>query len=136
MKISNTFSASLLIAALAIAAAPARAQDPVSTAVAVAAPIVVHTIVRPRKKQPSGTWMKVEVLHADNNSMVVSEQGNERVIHTFTYSPEVKTKMQNIINAGGYQYGDRIKVQYTPGSTVALKIHGKPSKPATALYTH
>ncbi|HKV48740.1 MAG TPA: hypothetical protein VJN69_11675 [Candidatus Acidoferrales bacterium] len=135
MKKSIAFTASLLFAAVALSPAPARAQDPV-TAVAVAAPIIVHTIVRPKKKQPSGTWMKVEVLHADNNSMVVSEQGNERVIHTFTYSPEVKAKMQQIISSGGYQYGDRIKVQYTPGGTVAFKIHGKPSKPASAFNAH
>ncbi len=135
MKISTVFSASLLIAALAMGAAPARAQDPVSTAVAVTAPIVVHTIARKRAESHSGTWMKAELLHADNNSMVVSEQGNERVIHTFTYSPEVKARMQKIMDSGGYQYGDKIKIRYTPGQTVALKIHGKPSKPATALNT-
>ena len=135
MKKSIAFTASLLIAVFAIAATPARAQDPVSTAVAVAAPIIVHTIVSPKKKQPSGTWMKAEVLHADNTSMVVSEQGNERMIHTFTYSDELKAKMQKIIDTGGYQYGDKIKIQYTPGHTVALKIHGKPSKPVSAFNT-
>ncbi|HEY6464715.1 MAG TPA: hypothetical protein VIY69_01910 [Candidatus Acidoferrales bacterium] len=120
--------AALLFAALGIASAPAAAQDPV-TAVAVAAPIIIHEIT-PKKssKTPSGTWMKVEFLHADDNSMVVSEQGNERMIHTFTYNANVKAKMQKIINAGGYQYGDKIKIRYTPGTTVALKIHGKPSK--------
>jgi hypothetical protein len=120
--------AALLFAAVGMATAPARAQDPV-TVVAVAAPIVIHEIM-PKKssKTPSGTWMKVEFLHADNNSMVVSEQGNERMIHTFTYNPDVKAKMQKIINAGGYQYGDKIKVKYTRGTAVAVKIHGKPSK--------
>ncbi|HKQ88042.1 MAG TPA: hypothetical protein VJS43_14900 [Candidatus Acidoferrales bacterium] len=135
MKRPIAFTTSLLFAAIGLSAAPARAQDPVTTAVAVAAPIIVHTIVRPKKRQPSGTWMKAEVLHADNNSVVVSEQANERMIHTFTYSPEVKAKMQKIIDSGGYQYGDRIKIQYAPGQTVALKIHGKPSKPATAFNT-
>jgi len=136
MKNSALFSVSLLIAALAVAAAPAGAQ---TGAAHVSAPIIVHRAspVSPNpSKSHSGTWMKVEFLHADNNSMVVSEQGNERMIHTFTYSPEVKAKMQQIINSGGYQYGDKIKIRYIPGTTVALKIHGKPSKPVTASNTH
>ncbi|HTZ73819.1 MAG TPA: hypothetical protein VMB47_07860 [Candidatus Aquilonibacter sp.] len=116
----------LLIATLALGAAPARAQ--VAEAAAVTAPIVIHTITSKKKTTASGNWMKAEFLHADGNSMVVSEQGNERMIHTFTYSDQVKAKMQKIIDAGGYQYGDKIKILYTPGSTVALKIHGKPSK--------
>lgn len=126
MKKSIVFAA-LLVAAIGVTTAPAGAQDPV-TAVAVAAPIIIHEITPKKSKTPSGTWMKVEFLHADNNSMVVSEQGNERMIHTFTYNPEVKAKMQQTINAGGYHYGDKIKIKYTPGTTVALKIHGKPSK--------
>lgn len=136
MKIPTVFSIGLLIGALAIAVVPAGAQN---SATKMSAPIVVHRAspVNPNPpKSHSGTWMKVEVLHADNNSMVVSEQGNERVIHTFTYSPEVKAKMQAIIDSGGYQYGDRIKIRYTPGATIALKIHGKPSRPAAALNAH
>jgi hypothetical protein len=125
MKLFRAIAAPALVAALAIAAAPAQAQ--VAEAAAVAAPIIVH-VITPKKKTPSGTWMKAEVLHADGNSMVVSEQGNERVIHTFTYSDDVKAKMSKIVDKGNYQYGDKIKIQYTPGQTVALKIHGKPSK--------
>jgi hypothetical protein len=37
--------------------------------------------------------------------------------------------MQKILDAGGYQYGDKVEILYTPGSTVALRIQGKPSKP-------
>jgi hypothetical protein len=37
--------------------------------------------------------------------------------------------MQNIFNAGGYQYGDKVEVWYRRGENVALKIKGKPSKP-------
>lgn len=127
MTKSIAFLTSLLFAGLCLFTSPARAQGP-ATAVAIAAPIIIHTIV-PKKKTPSGTWMDGEFLHADNNSMVVSQQDNERTILTFTYSPEVKAKMQKIIDSGGYQYGDKIKVKYAPGTTVALKIKGKPSKP-------
>jgi hypothetical protein len=125
MKFNRAIAALTLLAAMTVSAVPARAQ--VAEAAAVAAPIVVHTLT-PKKKAPSGTWLKAEVLHADDNSMVVSEQGNERVIHTFTYSDSVKAKMRKIVDNGNYQYGDKIKIQYTPGQTVALKIHGKPSK--------
>jgi hypothetical protein len=33
-----------------------------------------------------------------------------------------------VLNAGGYQYGDKVVVWYQQGSNVALKIKGKPSK--------
>ena len=130
MKRTIAIAVSLLFAALAMAAAPAMAQ---TSDAHVSAPIVVHTVNGPTSTKKSSTsssnaWMKAEFLHADGNSMVVSEQDNERVIHTFTYSDKVKAKMQKIIDAGGYQYGDKIKILYTPGNTVALKIHGKPSK--------
>lgn len=51
-----------------------------------------------------------------------------REIHTFTYSPSLHEKMQEIFNAGGYQYGDKVVVWYRQGTTVALNIKGKPSK--------
>jgi hypothetical protein len=52
-----------------------------------------------------------------------------REIHTFTYAPEIRDKMQKIFNAGGFHYGDKIEVWYRPGDNVAVKIKGKPSKP-------
>ena len=38
-------------------------------------------------------------------------------------------KMQQIIDKGGYQYGDRIKLEYDPQSLQVVKFKGKPSKP-------
>ena len=138
MKTYFTFAASLLLAFAALAVAPTKAQNGTAgTGITsgISAPIVVHqapTTTKPTKKSSSSsnTWMKAEVLHSDGNSMVVAEQGNERVIHTFTYAGNVKPRMRKITDAGGYQYGDKIKILYAPGSTVALKIHGKPSKPS------
>jgi hypothetical protein len=127
------FVAIAIFSAAALDAIPTRAQmTPTS-------PIIVHspsgnksnsgsTSSSSSVANSSQAWVKVEVLHADANSMVVSEQGNERVIHTFTYSDKVKTQMQKIIDKGGYQYGDKISIRYALGGTVALKIHGKPSK--------
>jgi hypothetical protein len=129
MKRYCAFAAFLVFATAAVSVAPAQAQGPV-TAAEVAAPIVVHVLAPKKISTPStpGSWMKAEVLHADANSIVVSEQGNERVMHTFTYNDSVKTRMRKIVDNGGYQYGDKIKIKYTPGTTVALKIHGKPTK--------
>jgi hypothetical protein len=118
MKHPKAFAVSFLIAAaLAIAAIPTGAQTTTS------APVVVKQI--PAK----AVWLKAEVIHVDNNSIMVREQATERAIHTFTYDPKIKDKMQQIVDNGGYQTGDKVRILYLPGQSVALKIHGKPSKP-------
>jgi hypothetical protein len=117
-------------AALAISAGPARAQAGPAAA-AVVTPIVtkiIDAITAP--KTPAGdAWLKAEVIHADSNSVIVREQQNGMMIHTFNFAPELKDKMQAILDKGGFQYGDKISILYMPGQTVALRIHGKPSKP-------
>jgi hypothetical protein len=116
-------------ALLAISAAPARAQGPIAIAEA-AAPIisnVISTVATKPKK--SGDWIKAEVIHADSNSILVREQDNGMMIHTFTYAPPLKDKMSTIADKGGYQYGDKVKIRVKPGETEALEIKGKPSKP-------
>ncbi len=118
----------VLAAGLAISVGPARAQVVESV---VAAPIVTKVIstITP-KGTPKGTsWLKAEVIFAGANSIVVREQANELVIHSFSFAPEVKDKMQAVVDKGGYQYGDKVNILYQPGQTVALRIHGKPSKP-------
>ena len=37
--------------------------------------------------------------------------------------------MQAVLDKGGFQYGDKVNILFQPGQTVALRIHGKPSKP-------
>jgi len=37
--------------------------------------------------------------------------------------------MQQIVDKGGYQYGDKITVYYDPRSLKAIKFKGKPSPP-------
>jgi hypothetical protein len=115
-------------AALAISASPARAQAPV--AVAAAAPIVSEVISSvSAKPKPQGNWLKAEVIHADSNSILIREQANGMMIHSFTFAPPLKDKMTAIANKGGYQYGDKVKILVKPGQTEALAIKGKPSKP-------
>jgi len=110
----------LVVLALAAfcAARPALAQN-------MSAPIVVKSSTAPVKPG----WLKVEVIHADSNSMVVREQANSMMVHTFTYSPALQAAIQKIVDAGGgYQYGDKIKILCQQGQTVALRIDGRPSK--------
>jgi hypothetical protein len=129
MKKYRIFAALIAPAALwAISATPARAQDPI--AVAAAAPIVSEVIstITPKPK-PHGNWLNAEVIHADSNSIIVREQENGMVIHTFTFAPPLKDKMTAIADKGGYQYGDKVKIKFVPGETQALEIKGKPSKP-------
>jgi hypothetical protein len=122
-----------LVGALGVSAGSARAQG-VATPVETVAPIVVGPVIAAVTKphHVNGNWLRAEVVHFDSNSIVVREQGNDMAIHTFTYTPELQGKMQALAGRGGYQYGDRVKIlleSTQTGQLVALKIHGKPSKP-------
>jgi hypothetical protein len=68
------------------------------------------------------------VLHMLYQSIQVRSLVDMRELHTFTYSPGIRDKMQTVFNAGGYQYGDKVVVWYQRGTNVALKIKGKPSR--------
>jgi hypothetical protein len=72
---------------------------------------------------------RFEVLHMLYNSIQVRSLVDQREIHTFTYSDQIRDQMQKLFDQGGYQYGDKVTIWYQPGKEVALKIKGKPSKP-------
>ena len=119
------------IIALGTLATPrARAQDPILTPIIVseAAPIVVNA-VKPKPK-PTGT-VKFEgyVMHANVAEVTVRAKGDDLAIQTFALSQPVAAKMQQIIDKGGYQYGDKVTVYYDAQTRQALKIKGKPSRP-------
>lgn len=75
------------------------------------------------------TRTRFEVLHMTSAAIQVRSLVNEGEIHTFVYSGPIRGQMQKLFDQGGYQYGDKIEIQYQPGTEVALKIKGKPSKP-------
>jgi hypothetical protein len=132
MKSYRILACALAAAAL-LAVSPSHAQTPLQTAAMnIAAPIVtkiIGKIISPQEKTPPGdAWLKAEVIHADAQTIIVREQDNGMAIHTFNFSPELHDRMQAILDSGGFQYGDRIGILYMPGQTVALRIHGKPSK--------
>jgi hypothetical protein len=130
-------SAGLLALAAALTFTPgsARAQAPVAAAAAAAASVVspvitrVYDVVTRRQPTPEGSeWLKAEVVHADAVTLIVRERENGYAVHTFNFSPDLQPKMQAMLDKGGFQYGDRVSILFMPGQTVALRVHGKPSK--------
>jgi hypothetical protein len=127
-KIAVLSVVALLLAGLL--SSPARAQVPVP----VVAPIVVDTavpiIVSAVKPKPSGlTKFEGFVMHANTAQITVRAKGNDLAIRTFALSEAAAAKMQQIVDKGGYQYGDKVTVLYDAASEKAIKIKGKPSRP-------
>ncbi len=119
MKNSKFFAAAILCASGAmLAAAPVRAQINGDSS---AAPVIVS------QKPARAEWLRAEVIHADQNTIIVREAGNEMKIHTFTYAEKAKYKMSNVLEQGGYQSGDHVKIRWVPGTSEALDIKGRPS---------
>ena len=114
-----------LVLLMGVSCAVARAQDPI--VVGTAAAIAVQTI-KPKKESP---YPKFEgtVMNSNNVLITVRSKENELAVRTFTLSEEAATKMQKIIDKGGYQYGDKVTVYYDPATNKAIKIKGKASKP-------
>ena len=117
-----------LLAIAAVWCTPAAAQDPVITPIVVdtAVPIVVNAL----KPKPS-KWAKFEgtVMHANIAQITARAKGNDMAIQTFSLSEQASAKMQQIIDKGGYQYGDKVTILYDPATQKAMSIKGKPSKP-------
>jgi hypothetical protein len=130
MKLATKFGG-LCIAApllLGLVSSPARAQVPVIAPIVAdtAVPIIVNAV----KPKPTGL-AKFEgfVMHANIAQITVRARGNDLAIRTFALSETATTKMQQIVDKGGYQYGDKVTVLYDPTSLKAIKIKGKPSRP-------
>jgi hypothetical protein len=114
-------------AALAVAAPPARAQltEPARTPISTdsGTPIAV------KQKPAKAGWLRAEVIHADRHTLIVREEGNGMEIHSFTFSEKAKDKIEQVQDEGGYQSGDHVRILWIPGSSEALNIKGRPSKP-------
>jgi hypothetical protein len=119
MKRFNCLAAlAALAAGLAFCATPARAQ------IGGTPPIVV------KEKPPKPVWMKAVVIRADARTIMVREEENSLMIHTFTYSQKAREKMEKILDGGpGFQSGDKVKILHLPDTNEALDFKGKPSKP-------
>jgi len=119
--------AALGLGALAtLGVSPACAQDPILTPIIAdtAVPIIVNALT----PKPSGlVKFRGFVMNATSAQVTMRAEGNDMTIRTFSLSQPAATKMQRIIDKGGYQYGDKITVYYDPQSLQAVKFKGKPS---------
>jgi hypothetical protein len=109
----------------------ARAQGPVPVVVPIVVDTAVPIIVNAVKPKPTATGLaKFEgyVMNANIAQITVRAKGDDLAIRTFPLSEAVAAKMQQIVDKGGYQYGDKVTVLYDAASQKAIKIKGKPSK--------
>ncbi len=117
----------LMLAAAGLFSSPAAGQG-------AAVPIIVDTavpvVVKAVKPKPNGL-AKFEgfVMNANIAQITVRAKGDDLAIRTFALSEAAAAKMQQIVDKGGYQYGDKVRVFYDPASLKAIKVKGKPSKP-------
>jgi hypothetical protein len=110
----------LAVGAAWAASTPARAQE-------VTRPVIpIKPLHSPTDKPVKSRF---QVLRMMTTAIQVQSIADEREIHTFVYSDQIRDQMRNLLDAGGYQYGDKVVIEYRPGTEVALKIKGKPSKP-------
>ena len=105
------------------------AQDPIVTPVVVseAVPIVVSA-VKPKPKITGLAKFEGYVMNANVAQITVKAKGNDMAIQTFPLGESASAKMLQIIEKGGYQYGDKVKIEYDPQSMKVVKFKGKPSK--------
>lgn len=67
-------------------------------------------------------------MHASTVQVTVRAKDNDMSIRTFPLTGEAASKMQQFVDKGGFQYGDKITIFYDPSSLQAVKFKGKPSK--------
>jgi hypothetical protein len=113
-----------------LGAARTVAQDPILTPILVdtAVPIVVGALT-PKPKATGTAKFHGYVMHANIAQVTVRAEGNDLAVQTFRLDDKTSAKMQEIIDKGGYQYGDKVTVYYDAQSLKAVRIKGRPSKP-------
>jgi len=108
----------------------AAAQDPITLAPIImdtAAPIIINA-VKPKPKVTGLAKFEGTVMLANIAQITLRAKGNDLGIQTFPLSEAAAAKMQQIIDKGGYQYGDKVKLEYDPQSLRVVRFKGKPSK--------
>jgi hypothetical protein len=111
---------------VAIAALTAAA---IICAIGVSAVLSTSAAAQTPAPQPRMMRYRGTVVTANGAAIILRNPANPHEQVTFSYSPMVRAEMVKVLSAGGFQYGDKLTVDFVEGSTVALKLHGKPSKP-------
>ena len=123
------FAAPAALAAAAFLCPLAAAQAPVVPIVVdTAVPILVNA-VKPKPKANGLVKFEGLVMNANIAQITARAKNSELTIQTFPLSQEASVKMQQIVDKGGYQYGDKVTIYYNPTTMQAMKVKGKPSKP-------
>ena len=125
LKTAGLAAPAALVAA-AFFCPPAAAQAPVIVDTAV--PILVNAI-KPKPKANGLVKFEGFVIHSNIAQITARQKGNDLTIQTFPLSQEASEKMQQIVDKGGFQYGDKVTIYYNPTTLQAMKFNGKPSKP-------
>jgi len=125
LKTAGLAAPAALVAA-AFFCPPASAQAPIVLDTAV--PILVNAI-KPKPKANGLVKFEGFVMHANIAQITARQKGNDLTIQTFPLSQEASAKMQQIVDKGGFQYGDKVTIFYNPTTMQATKFKGKPSKP-------
>jgi hypothetical protein len=107
----------------------AAAQVPVAPIVVDTAVPIVVSAVKPKPKANGLVKFEGFVMHANIAQITARAKGNDLAILTFPLSQNASAKMQQIVDKGGYQYGDKVTIYYNPSTMQAMKFKGKPSKP-------
>jgi len=114
--------------AAAVSCPPAAAQAPVVPIVVdTAVPLVVNA-VKPKPKANGLAKFEGFVVHANIAQITARAKGSDLTILTFPLSQQASQKMQQIVDKGGYQYGDKVTIYYDPTTMQAIKFKGKASK--------
>src|SRR5260370_42059406 len=93
--------------------APAAAQDPVVIPIIVDTAVpIVGSAIKPKPKVTGLSKFEGFVMHANIAQITVPAKGNDLAIQTFPLAQGVSAKMQQIIDKGGYQYGDKVRILY------------------------
>jgi hypothetical protein len=87
-------------------------------------------VVKSSKPKPVNLTKFVGFVQTANIAQITLRQrNNETSIQTFSLTKAASEKMQRIVDAGGFQYGDKVTVYYDPATHQAANFKGKPSKP-------
>jgi len=121
----HTFAVAAAVA-LCAAASFAAPQDPPPPSPR--PPLVNIQPAKPVAPKTTLDRYKGRVLAFNMAQIIVQSTDNEKMIWSFQYSPELRQKVADMLSSGGYQYGDKIRVYCNPGTMVAVKFKGKPSK--------
>jgi hypothetical protein len=119
----------LIFVAAGVFCSPASAQVPVVPVVVDTAVPMIVKAVKPKPKANGLAKFEGFVMNANIAQITARAKGNDMSIQTFSLSQDASTKMQQIVDKGGYQYGDKVTIYYDPATMKASKFKGKPSKP-------